>query len=117
MITMNRTILFYGLCITTRLGITISPLIIPAKHKNIVAIILGAVGATFLILWAGNFRLQAQEATGTITWWAPYRIIHAIAYLSASMFVYAEQFYNASGVLLTDTLLGTIIRYITIDAK
>ena len=80
---MNKQLLFLLLCIPMRL-------LLAWYSKNYPSIYIGyillAMSVSFLYLYFNNLRLNATESSTGITWWAPYRLIHGLLYLAATIY-------------------------------
>jgi len=79
--------------------------------KNYPSDVLGSVlliiSIGFMYLYFNNLRLNAQEASGGVTWWAPYRIIHGLLYLAAAIYMFNDQ-KHAWIPLTVDVILGLV---------
>jgi len=76
----------------------------PSENVGYVLLLI-ALG--FLYLYFNNLRLNAQEASGGITWWAPYRVIHGLLYLAAAIYMFKDP-KQAWIPLAIDVILGFI---------
>ena len=91
MFTLTRpALLFLLACIPTRIIISLIPLYIDTSYLPYYGIILLLISIGFLYLYFNNLRLNAPEAGGT-TWWAEYRIIHGLLYLTAAIYALQEK--------------------------
>jgi hypothetical protein len=98
---MNNLFLFG--CIPLRL------LIVYISTKIDMSIPLLIVAFGFLYLYFTNGRLNAPEAGG-VTWWAKYRIIHGLLYLTAAILAFQKnQFVWVP--LLIDVIIGFLLAY------
>ena len=79
--------------------------------RPLLAYILLAIGAGFSYLYLSNTRLVAREAGG-VTWWAPWRWVHAVLYLAAGFFLLLDRPYLAGRVLVSDALLGLLLHVV-----
>jgi len=77
--------LFLGACIPVRLGLVYLTQTVSLPHLFWLGWIFIAIALAFLILFFGNLRLNAAEAGGT-TWWAPYRLLFGMLYLTAGLY-------------------------------
>jgi len=68
---------------------------------------LFTIAVGFLYLYFNNLRLNAFEATGGKTWWAPYRLIHGLLYLAAAIYMFREKQHGWIP-LASDVILGFI---------
>lgn len=101
------TLLFLLACIPARIIIALLPLYIDTSYLPYYGTLLLLPAFGFLYLYFNNLRLNAPEAGGT-TWWAEYRIIHGMLYLTAS--IYALQEKRLAWVPLTiDVALGLVL--------
>lgn len=103
-----KTLFLVG-CIPARLALAW------AASRNVMrpvfAYILLAIGAGFSYLYLSNTRIVAREAGG-VTWWAPWRWVHAVLYLAAGLFLLLDRPYLAGRVLLNDALLGLLLHVV-----
>ena len=99
---MNSKTLFLLGCIPTRVSLAWYAKNYPSENLGYGLLII-AIG--FLYLYFNNLRLNAREATGGVTWWAPYRIIHGLLYLIAAIYMFKEP-RNAWIPLASDVILG-----------
>lgn len=100
-------LLFLLACIPARIILSLIPLYINTSYLPYYGIILLLVSIGFLYLYFNNLRLNAPEAGGS-TWWAEYRIIHGMLYLTAA--IYALQEKRLAWIpLATDVTLGLIL--------
>lgn len=74
----------------------------PSKELGYLLLV---ISLGFLYLYFNNLRLNAQEASGGVTWWAPYRIIHGLLYLAAAVYMFNDQ-KHAWIPLASDVILG-----------
>tara|TARA_Y100000992_G_C21243893_1_gene482202 strand:+ start:48 stop:413 length:366 start_codon:yes stop_codon:yes gene_type:complete len=102
----NRKLLF-GVCLLVRLLIAIIPLYLSKKWLPYYGIIILSIGLSFLNLYFTNGRLKAPEGGGD-TWWAKYRLIHGLLYLSGAIYLFHQE-RLASIPLLIDVTLGLVL--------
>ena len=76
-------------CIPARILIALIPVYIYIEWLHYYSILLFAIAFSFLFLFFFNLRQHAFEAGG-ITWWANYRIIHGLLYLSAAILAFKK---------------------------
>jgi hypothetical protein len=108
MFPINRhTLLFLFACIPVRIIIALMPLYFDSSYLPYYGSILLLPALGFLYLYFNNLRLNAPEGGGN-TWWAEYRIIHGMLYLTAA--IYALQEKKLVWVPLTiDVALGIVL--------
>ena len=105
---MNSIIAFLLLCIPSRILIALLPKYIPDKYLKFYAIALLLIGLSFIYLYFLNLRLDAPEAGGK-TWWAQYRIIIGLLYISASIYAFQGKRNLIWIPLAIDILFGLVI--------
>lgn len=66
------------------------------------------LSVAMLVLWIINARQHATEGGGS-TWWAPYRILHALILFCASVTAYIGNINLARCMLLLDVAFGSTI--------
>ena len=99
-------LLFLFLCIPSRLGLTY--LLYKYPDTRLLGIIPLTIGIGFLYLYITNSRLTGSEVFGKSIWWAKYRIVHAVLYMTAGiLFLLKNE--EAWLFLLIDTLFGLAI--------
>ena len=87
MLSKEQRILYFLIgCIGFRTVLAITPLYIPENMLPLLGIITITIGTTFLFLYFTNGRMNAPEGGG-VTWWANYRLIHGLLYLTASIYL------------------------------
>lgn len=101
---MNNIFLFLFGCIPARLALCLIAYKLDKKYLPYLGIILGLIGISFLYLFFYNKRLEAPEAKGT-TWWAHYRLIHGMLYLTAALYALRKERYVWIPLLI-DVLFG-----------
>jgi hypothetical protein len=105
--------LFFGVCIPVRLLLVYLASILNKNNLRFFGIILLVIALGFLYLYFANKRLNAAEATGGVTWWSEYRLIHGLLYLCAA--IYAFQGKNTAWIpLLIDVGLGVSLKVATL---
>lgn len=103
----TRTALFLGVCVPLRLGLAYLPHVISEHYLRCFGIfILTMACGTLYLAWT-NTRLNAFEGGGH-TWWAPYRFIHGMLLLAASVYLLRRE-RTAYVPLLIDALLGALL--------
>ena len=105
---MNRQLLFWLGCIPMRLLMVWYSKKYPSNKMGYVLL---AISISFLYLYFNNLRLNAAESSTGVTWWAPYRLIHGLLYLSAAIYMLRERQY-AWIPLLVDVLVGLFIKFL-----
>lgn len=91
-------------CIPVRIIIALIPFHIKTEWLPYYSIVLFAIAFSFLFLYFFNMRQRAFEAGG-ITWWANYRIIHGLLYLTAAIYAFNKN--HSSWIpLAIDVLIG-----------
>lgn len=108
MLSKQQRILYFLLgCIGVRSILAVSPIYIPENMLPILGIITITIGTSFLFLYFTNGRMNAPEGGG-VTWWAKYRLIHGLLYVTASTYLFQKQ--RTSWIPLTiDLLLGLVV--------
>lgn len=108
MLSKQQRILYYLLgCIGVRSILAVSPIYIPENMLPILGIITITIGTSFLFLYFTNGRMNAPEGGG-VTWWAKYRLIHGLLYVTASIYLFQKQ--RTAWIPLTiDLLLGLVV--------
>jgi hypothetical protein len=108
-----RTIVFFSFCIMLRLFIAnVAYLATQPQSKHPIwksfALVPLAIGIGLAYLYFTNTRLNAPEGGGT-TWWAKYRLIHAMLYITAA--IYILQGNDKAWVpLVIDVLIGIVLK-------
>jgi hypothetical protein len=105
---MNSILAFLFLCIPVRIGIALASLYIPEDYLNFYAIYLLITGLTVIYLFFTNSRPYAPEANGP-TWWAPYRLIIGMFWLTASIYAFQGKRNLIWIPLAMDIVFGIII--------
>ena len=104
--------LFFGVCIPIRLLLVYLASTINKNNFRFFGIFLLVIALGFLYLYFANKRLNAAEATGGVTWWSEYRLLHGLLYLCAA--IYAFQGKNTAWIpLLIDVGLGVSLKVAT----
>jgi len=103
----KRMLLFLLACIPVRILLALLPLYIDTSYLRYYGLLLLIPTIGFLYLYFNNARLNAPEGGG-ITWWAEYRLIHGLLYLSATIMAFQEK--KLAWVPLTiDVILGLVL--------
>ena len=101
--------LFFGVCIPLRLSLAYLATTLNKEDLRFFGKFLLVIALGFLYLYFTNKRLNAPEATGGVTWWSEYRLIHGLLYLCAA--IYALQGKNTAWIpLLIDVGLGASLK-------
>ena len=103
----KRILLFLVLCIGIRLILALIPLYLSKKWLPYFGLVILIISLSFLYLYFTNGRLKAPEGGGK-TWWAKYRLIHGLLYLTAAIYL-LEKERIASIPLFIDVILGLIL--------
>lgn len=105
--------LFFSVCIPIRLLLVYLASTLNKNNLRFLGILLLVIALGFLYLYFANKRLNAAEATGGVTWWSEYRLIHGLLYLCAA--IYAFQGKNTAWIpLLIDVGLGVSLKVATL---
>ena len=104
----NSIVAFLFLCIPVRILIALAPVFIPDKYLKLYATALLLIGLSFIYLYFTNSRLNAPEAGGK-TWWAQYRIIIGLLYVSAAIYAFQGKRNLIWIPLSIDILFGLVI--------
>jgi len=100
----TRNLLFLGVCIPLRFGLSYLAYNLDDYYKKILGIFFGIIGCSFLVLYFFNLRLNAPEG-GNLTWWKDFRLIHGFLYISS--FIYSIKNPNIMWIpILIDTFFG-----------
>ena len=103
----TRARMFLFACLPLRAGLAYAAWRLPPAQRRIYALPLLAVGAAFAYLYFAGARMDAPEGGG-VTWWAPYRLLHAALYLTAA--AYAAQGSSVAALpLAIDVALGLVL--------
>jgi len=86
---MNRKVVFLLGCIPARILLAYIAKKTPRDKQIYLGIIFLAIGLTFLKLYFLNERTTSPEAQGEV-WWAKYRIIHGLLYLTAAILAFKK---------------------------
>ncbi len=105
---MNRVLAFLFLCIPARILIAMGAKFVPDAYLNVYALFLLAIGLSFLYLYFTNSRLNAPEAGGK-TWWAKYRIIIGLLYITAAIYAFQGKRDLIWIPLAMDIIFGLVI--------
>lgn len=104
---MNNIFLFLFGCIPARLALCLLAYNLNKKNLPYLGILLALIGISFLYLFFTKSRMNAPEANGE-TWWANYRLIHGMLYITAS--IYALRGENITWIpLLIDVSFGLVL--------
>jgi len=90
-----------------RIFIAMLPLYLDKSWLPFYGLVLLAIAIGLLYLYFTNKRLHAPEAGGD-TWWAKYRILHGLLYMSAAIYAFNKS-QLASLPLFIDILLGLVL--------
>ena len=109
----SRTILFFSACITLRLLIAYIAYLATrpqAKHPiwKSFALVPLAIGIGMAYLYFTQTRLNAPEGGG-ITWWAKYRLIHAMLHITSAIYILQGND-KAWAPLVIDVLMGIVLK-------
>ena len=105
----TRILYFLIGCIGGRTALAIAPLYLPEKYLTLLGIITLIIGSSLMYLYVTNGRLNAPEGGGK-TWWAKYRIIHSLLYITASIYLLKGE-RTAYLPLTVDVLIGLFLFY------
>ena len=103
----NSKLYFLFGCIPMRIFIAMLPLYLDKSWLPFYGLVLLAIAIGLLYLYFTNKRLHAPEAGGD-TWWAKYRILHGLLYMSAAIYAFNKS-QLASLPLFIDILLGLVL--------
>jgi hypothetical protein len=106
---MNSKTLFLLGCIPARALLAWYTKKYPSTKNLGYVLLVIAVG--FMYLYFNNLRLNAKEASGGVTWWAPYRIIHGLLYLAAAIYMFKDP-KHAWIPLASDVILGFVLWFL-----
>ena len=102
----NRIMLFLTACIGTRFLFSYIASIVDGVWAKLFAIVLGAIGMGFLVIYFGGLRKTGAEAGGMI-WWNHMRPLHGALYVFAAISLgILEDNSNASRAIFIDTIIG-----------
>lgn len=84
----TRSLLFLLVCTPIRLLIAWIPILFNLSNNILLlyGIILYLIGKSFIVLYFGNYRLNAPEGGGN-TWWHSFRIVHALFYCTSGILI------------------------------
>ena len=105
-----RLLLFFFLCIPLRLLLAYIPQVLPKPYFFVFGVMIGLMGLGFLYHAFANTRLQAPEGGGQ-TWWASYRFIHGMLFMTALIYLIKKD-RKASIPLLIDVILGILLFFV-----
>ena len=109
----TKTISFFSLCVTARFFIAYLAYLATRDQSKypiwkLFALLPLAIGIGMAYLYFTNTRLNAPEGGGT-TWWAKYRLIHAMLYITAAIYI-AQGNDTAWVPIVVDTILGIVLK-------
>ena len=104
----NRIMLFLIACIGARLLFSYIASFVEGVWAQLFALVLGAIGIGFLVIYFGGLRKTGAEAGGTI-WWNHMRPFHGIMYTLAAILVWFGWNMIASNLIFIDTIAGLIV--------
>lgn len=111
-----RILLFLIGCIGFRVILAVLPLYLSKKMLPYIGLVILIISLSFLYLYFTNGRLEAPEGGGK-TWWAKFRLIHGLLYLTAAIYLLQEE-RLASIPLFIDVILGlTLFIFNKIEKK
>lgn len=100
----DRILLFLICCIGIRLILAVLPLYLSKKLLPYFGLVILIISLSFIYLYFTNGRLKAPEGGGD-TWWAKFRLIHGLLYLTAAIYLFQKE-RIASIPLFIDVILG-----------
>ena len=109
----TKTILFFSFCVTARFFIAYLAYLATRYQSKypiwkLFALIPLTIGIVMAYLYFTNTRLNAPEGGG-ITWWANYRLIHAVLYITTAIYI-AQGNDKAWVPIVIDTILGIVLK-------
>jgi len=102
--------MFLFACLPLRSAMAYAAWRLPPAQLRIYALPLLAVGGAFAYLYFAGARMDAPEGGG-VTWWAPYRLLHAALYLAAA--AYAAQGSALAALPLTIDVVTGLALWLT----
>jgi len=96
-------------CIPARAIIAVLPVYLEPVYLQLFSLVLFAISFSFLFLYFTGSRMKAFESSTGFTWWADYRLIHGLLYLSAGIYAYQQKGDLAITPLAVDLLLGIFL--------
>jgi len=111
----TRTILYFTVCIPIRLTFAYLPVLLGETYHAYLAALTGAMSLGTLNLALRNEPSAQTGFFGGHAWWAPYRAVHALILLLATILLLRRD-KKASVFMFIDVLLGLVI-YTYIQAK
>ena len=105
---MNSIALFLLACIPMRIFLAWISTKIPVQYLGIFATLLLAMSLGFLFLYFTKGRQVAPEAGG-VTWWADYRLLIGLLYLSAAIYAFQGRNDLVWVPLTMDVIFGLVI--------
>ena len=104
----TRTVLYLTICVPIRLVLAYMPIYLADTHRPYLATLTGAMSLGMLCLALGNDPSTQTGFFGGHAWWAPYRVVHGMILLLATVLLLRRD-KNASVLLLVDVLVGLVI--------
>jgi hypothetical protein len=105
---MNSIALFLLVCIPMRIFLAWISTKIPVQYLGIFATLLLAMSLGFLYLYFTKGRQVAPEAGG-VTWWADYRLLIGLLYMSAAIYAFQGRNDLVWVPLTMDVIFGLVI--------
>jgi hypothetical protein len=105
---MNSITLFLLFCIPLRIFLAWISTKIPEQYLGLFAALLLSMSLGFLYLYFTKGRQLAPEAGG-VTWWADYRLLIGLLYLSAAIYAFQGRKDLIWVPLTMDVIFGLII--------
>jgi hypothetical protein len=105
---MNSIALFLLFCIPLRIFLAWISTKIPVQYLGLFAALLLSMSLGFLYLYFTKGRQLAPEAGGA-TWWADYRLLIGLLYLSAAIYAFQGRKDLIWVPLTMDVIFGLII--------
>ena len=104
----SQSYFWFG-CIPLRSVLAVLPVYLEEQYLELYSYLLFAIGLSFLFLYVTNSRMNAVESSTGKTWWAEYRLIHAMLYLTAGFYAYQKKV-NITPLVI-DVLLGIFLYF------
>ncbi len=101
---------FLLFCIPLRLLLAYLTYALPQYAKQF-GFLFAIMAVSFLMLYLTDGRMKAPEAGPTGTWWAPFRIVHAVLYFVAAYLALTGRIKQAWMPLVADALFGLVVSY------
>jgi hypothetical protein len=105
---MNSVVLFLFICFPIRLFLTWLSANLSKKYLPVFGAFYLIMAVGILYLYFAGKRLDAPEAGG-VTWWAPYRLLIGMLWLTAAIYAFQERQDIVWIPLLIDTLFGLML--------